>query len=179
MLNIRTLLSLFIIAFISLVGAPALLGQVNLQRNVMSSTGALANNDSAKLSISYTVGEAFARTAVGNSGTFIVTIGFQQPDDIFVSIGDELEAKLQYQIYPNPTPEEVFVSLTSDQAVDLIIAITDLHGRKTSVPEQSHRISGVMDTRFNLGALADGYYLLSFKNESGEIFKSVKIKKVE
>ena len=85
---------------------------------------------------------------------------------------------VDYSIFPNPTTEVLNVKLSADIPVDLKLSLVDVRGRSTGLTIQEVRVVGEKTTIFNLGTLADGFYLLNVLTKSGELVQSFKVQKV-
>ena len=94
---------LLILAFFGLM--LSFLSAQTLSRQVIGSTG------SANEQLSSTTGETVVNTAV--SGTFILTQGFQQPDNTTVGIRQPIEVVVSYNLYPNPALDLITLELNS------------------------------------------------------------------
>lgn len=169
---------IFLFAF-ALICLPQILkAQLKLDRYVIAASG----NDTTvgNLSISYTVGELAAITTVTSlNGTLILTQGFQQHDDILLDVDDDLKIILDYSIAPNPFQRYVNVKLSTDQPIELELAVYNLLGQETPIPSQIHRVAGVWETQFDLEKVPEGYYMLALKNKDGAVLRTFNIQKVD
>lgn len=150
--------------------------QLKLDRHVIAATG----NDTTvgNLSISYTVGELAAITTVTSlNGTLVLTQGFQQHDDVLLSIEDDLKIILDYTIAPNPSKRFVQVKLSTDKLIEIELAIYNLLGQETPIPVQRQKVAGVWETEFDLESVPEGYYMLALKNKDGAILRTFNIQK--
>ncbi len=75
-----------------------------------------------------------------------------EKDDPWLGIDDEQIAEIEFELYPNPTSGEIWISLNG-QTGQMQIELLDLQGRKL---REFTNINGNM----NLGDLRDGVYLL-------------------
>jgi hypothetical protein len=152
--------------------------QLSLDRQVIATLGNYA--EAGGLELSYTSGELAIETAITTNGMLILTQGFQQPDTAgdFVSIDPPVAFPVEYNIFPNPTSGVLKVELISDKSVTVVMDIYDMRGRKTLIPVQKTRFSGLKTTVFNLGILSDGFYLFNFRDENGKLLKTEKVQKV-
>ncbi|GAB4412512.1 MAG: hypothetical protein OHK0039_18610 [Bacteroidia bacterium] len=152
----------------------------SLEREVVGTFGSY--REVGNVSLSYTLGESVVRTATTQGGTLIFTQGFQQPDELgdrAVNIRPPLSGvMLDYEIFPNPTPDKLFVNLRSARPIFLKLGVFDLQGRLTSVPVQEHDLVREVSTVVDLSPLADGLYLLSIMNEHGDVLHSFRIERI-
>ncbi|MDX2247859.1 MAG: T9SS type A sorting domain-containing protein [Bacteroidia bacterium] len=165
----------FLLAF---AGSLTVFGQLSLDRQVLGTTGHWGQV--GQYSLSYTAGETITTTLITTNGKLVLTQGFQQPDakGTFVGIDEEVKLPVSYKIFPNPTSGVLQVEMSADKPAVVKIDIYDMRGRKTSVPLQRIQFSGTRTTIFNLEALADGIYMLNFRNDEGELIQSEKIQKI-
>lgn len=161
-------LILLIIALIPLVGFAQ-----SAERQVIGSAGGFATVTG--LQVSSTVGEAI--TATGTTTSVILTQGFQQPSSGTVRI-DEAELGLFIKAYPNPTSNAVTLDMSTQQAMDIHIALYDMLGRQMSVTERMPLNSHMLHT-VNMANFARGNYILRLTNADGSLQKSIPIQKVD
>jgi len=149
--------------------------QVNLERQVLGSTGGYSTAGNVQLSA--TVGEAVSTTLI--SGTLILTQGYQQPDRNYWAdaIEDLLEIVVSYEVFPNPTSDLLTVRFESQTPVSLRLHISDLSGKQLA--GFSRQIDGIgqHETNFSMASLAEGVYLLSFIDANGQLLHTQKIQK--
>jgi len=173
---------MFVRIFILLLGClggfwPQLRAQTSLQRLVFASGGVAADEDSVHLS--FTIGEAITPTATTLSGTLEVTMGFQQPIQEFDVVGLPEVSEVGYEVFPNPTSGLISLKLNSERPVTLLVEVLDARGRSTAVPTQRLGFVGTNESTINLSTLADGLYLLQIRELEGQMFKTLKIQKVQ
>ncbi|MEZ4827496.1 MAG: T9SS type A sorting domain-containing protein [Bacteroidia bacterium] len=163
---------------LAIVSTASVLAQLSLDRQVLGSTGHWGQV--GQYSLSYTAGETVTPTLITNNGMLILTQGFQQPDirGNFVGVEDDIKLPVSYTIFPNPTTGVLNVALAADKSTVVKIDIYDMRGRKTSVPLQRIQFSGERKTIFNMESLADGIYMLNFRNDNGDLLHSEKIQKI-
>lgn len=152
--------------------------QLKLDRYVIAAAG----NDTTvgSLNISYTVGELAAITTVTSlNGTLVLTQGFQQHDDILLSVDEELKIILDYTIAPNPSDRFVKVKLSTDKPIELELAIYNMLGQGTPIPAQRNKVAGIWETEFDLERVPEGYYMLALKNKDGAILRTFNIQKID
>lgn len=153
-----------------------LVGQLAIERQVIASYGSF--HTAGSLTVSATAGEAATETLNSISGTLVLTQGFQQADMTTTAIEDDrLEQIVNYQIYPNPTHNQLTVDVQTSDAVHLEIAMYDMRGR--AIPELTREITGMGDLQqqLSLVSLASGRYLLMIKDLNGKGQISHKIEK--
>lgn len=85
---------------------------------------------------------------------------------------------LRLSAYPNPTRDELQVSLRSGLSGTVQLSIFDLAGRQTAVPIQRLSIQGQTQTTLDLASLSEGiYFLRVLFQETGEVV-TLKVKKM-
>jgi len=138
--------------------------------------------EEAGIELSYTLGEPVTRTATSFSGTLTVTQGFQQPDELgnhTVYIDGPLLAELSYEVFPNPSPDRIFVRLSSDRVLKVRLMVYDLRGRETPVAPQDLQVSSQpQQAVLDLTPVADGIYLLAILHEDGRLMKTFRIERL-
>ena len=153
---------------------------VTLERSVFATMGAANTQNGVELS--YTVGEPFVRTAVTLSGALVLTQGFQQPDELsneLVFIDGPVLAELTYEVFPNPTPDRLYVRLTSTRPLRLAVTVYDLQGRETPVAAQPMMVSSQpTQAMLDLSPVTDGIYLLAILHEDGRLIKTFRIERL-
>lgn len=132
------------------------------------------------INLSYTIGDIITTTVFSLGGDIILTQGFQQPeDDRIVSNEDPLDVRISYNIFPNPTPEDLYVELKSEKPIQISLGLYDIQGKLLSiVPQQEILLQGEKILTFNLDPLADGYYLLGMYSEDQTQIQFFRIEKV-
>ena len=121
-------------------------------------------------SSSYTVGQTVYTTHTGTNGT--VSQGVQQPYEISTVLGIELEEiKLKLKAFPNPTIENLTLSVGSYISQDLSYKLYNIQGK--FIQQQDLETKKTVISMLNLPS---GPYLLSVygKNRLIKIFKIIK-----
>jgi len=144
------------------IGAKAL-GQTQISQSLFGSTGGVETTESYL--VSYSFGEPISST-VGNS-EFILTQGFQQPDDIVIRV-NEYES-LGISIYPNPTSGKVKLELTT-VSPELRAKIHDVNGKLVLLINSFDSDIQTID----LSKYSDGIYTISIL-ENEKLLKSTQI----
>lgn len=164
-------------SLIALFTTSPLLAQIELDHYVITPLG--GHSFDSTFSVSYTTGQIEVKTLISNSGNLILTQGFQQPEMLGVGVEDDLEMLVDYQVYPNPTPDVVHIKLTTNRPVDLEVAVVNLLGQPIGIPVQRKKVSGEWTASFDLEKAAAGYYFLMLRNEAGEIAGAWKVHKLD
>lgn len=147
-----------------------LLSAQSLSRQVISATGS-ANNQ-----LSYTVGEPVIETAV--SGSFILTQGFQQPDQTAVNIKKPLQVQVDYKLYPNPSHDLITLELSSEKLLNLKVDVIDMAGKQVKGAE-AIKLEGLTKRQFDVSKFASGSYLMRIMTESNEAIKTLRFKRLD
>ena len=142
---------------------------VYAQSNTIT-TGADASNTNG--SISYSIGQ-IDYVSSGNASTFI-NQGIQQPYEIVTLSGNEIiDITISAQVYPNPTANNLIISLQNYNYDNLTYKLFDIRGREI--------INGIIsssETIVNMQPYASATYILKLTKKNKEI-KSFKILKKE
>jgi len=113
-----------ILFFLSLLIHQLSIGQA-INPYVIASAGGYFNSSNVQLS--WTLGELV--TSTFNSGNFILTQGFQQNSYINISVKETENNPFKLIVFPNPAENIIYVSWEYIEETDLIIEITDYHGK--------------------------------------------------
>ena len=142
---------------------------VYAQKNTITTGADVANTNG---SISYSIGQ-IDYISSGNASTFI-NQGLQQPFEIVTLSGNEiLNITISAQVYPNPTVNNLIISLQNYNYENLTYKLFDIRGREI--------INGTIsnsETIVNMQPYASDTYILKLSNKNKEI-KSFKILKKE
>ncbi len=113
-------------------------------------------------------------------GTYIVTVvdanGCEVQDaviiDVLSSIEDELAAGIRdWELYPNPTSQNLNIKLTLDRPTDMAISLYDIQGRKVhSINKENVQIIGY---QLDMSILPQGLYLLKVQTARGQAVRRV------
>ena len=145
----------------------------SLEREVLGTVGGYL--EGMQVHLSYTGGETATQTY---TGSITLTQGFQQATETeVVSIDDQIEVHLDYQVFPNPTSGPLQVILSSDELLDMKLSIVDALGRATPLQAQQLYLSpgASQQTQFDLSDLASGIYILQLQDVTGRNLKSFRI----
>lgn len=144
-----------------------LVSQVQAQESTVASGGDV---DGAGGSASYSVGQVFYTTNSGAGGS--VAQGIQQAYVVSVLSNPSLTTlNLRVQTYPNPTTDQIVLSVEDLALQDLSYALYDLNGRVLA----SNRIRQSA-IPISLQHLPSGVYLLTVNQNNTELknFKIIK-----
>ena len=166
---------LIILTTTLLFASLGLMAQVTLERQVVGTAGSYSVT--GDIILSSTVGDTATTTLI--SGSLILTQGFQQAEvDEVTDIEDLMELVVDYQVYPNPTTDLLQIKFESTEAVELQLSIQDMTGRSIAGTARTLQGQGELTTTYSLAELTQGIYLLTFKDENGEVLISHKIQKL-
>lgn len=116
----------------------------------------------------YSIGQTDFITLSGNTGT--ITQGLQQPYEIQIMTGIEsADIGLTSSIYPNPTSDNVFLSIANSSTQIFGLILTDTEGKLIS----GQNISSDK-TSISMTGLSNGTYILTVTKNSKTV-KSFKI----
>ncbi len=144
-----------------------MISKLNAQEAIITSGGTINNGD---VSLSYTIGSFAYKTYSNANGS--ITEGVQQPYEISTVLGIELEEiKLKLKAFPNPTIENLTLSVGSYISQDLSYKLYNIQGK--FIQQQDLETKKTVISMLNLPS---GPYLLSVygKNRLIKIFKIIK-----
>jgi hypothetical protein len=121
-------------------------------------------------SVAYSVGQIVYTTHIGTTGS--VAQGVQQPYEISVVLGIENSLiDLDISAYPNPTTQNLTLSIGNDISETLHFQLCDLSGKIIERRKISNRTETI-----HMENLATGPYFLKVSNSNNEvkIFKIIK-----
>lgn len=138
---------------------------------VIATSGSYTNNGT--IGLSTTVGEPVTAT-LSVSGTTL-TQGFQQPHyDVISSVLENTNSNLQISVYPNPTENNIYIDISSEQGEEAQLTVTDVLGKlllnQNLVFNESNSV--------NLNHLASGQYFFRITDIQGKLLSTHKIQKV-
>lgn len=154
-----------LLTFLILVGTLGI-SDCFAQSSVHSSGG---NFSAAAGSVSYSVGQTVYTTNAGASGSIVQ--GVQQPFEITeVLTADNFSDLVKdLKVFPNPTTENLTVSLTSQSANSLDYEIIDTNGKLFKAEKGMGN-----ETNIDVSSFPAAIYFLKIKNQNQEI-KTYKI----
>lgn len=141
-----------------------LFGKLCAQESVTASGG---NASGAGGSASYSVGQIAYSNHAGSGGS--LNEGVQQPFEIFLLSNDSFENSNNISLYPNPTPNQLFLNL-KELEDGFRYTLVNASG-KTLLTDKIIQLNTVL----NLENLAQGIYILSITSEKKSNQKSYKI----
>jgi len=140
---------------------------VYAQNNTITTGADVANTNG---SISYSIGQINYISSV-NASTFI-NQGLQQPYEIVTLSGNEIkDINISAQVYPNPTVNNIIISIQNYNYEKLTYKLFDIRGREI--------VNGIIsnsETIVNMQPFASATYVLKISKKNKEI-KSFKILK--
>ena len=142
---------------------------VYAQNNTITTGADVANTNG---SISYSIGQIDYLSS--DNGSIFINQGIQQPFEIVTLSGNEiLNISISAQVYPNPTANNLIISLQNYNYENLTYKLFDIRGREI--------IKGIIsnsETIVNMQPFASATYVLKISKKNKEI-KSFKILKKE
>ncbi len=146
----------------------------SIERFVIGSTG---NYQAAGgYSLSSTTGEAVIPTFTG--GSYMLTQGFQQPDDKSNGINELLPSNVKVSLYPNPTTDMLVLEINGDHPESYSVELTDMLGRRVNVYTTLHQQGGSSNFLIDMHTLPAAMYILHLYAEGGTVNHSFKISKI-
>jgi hypothetical protein len=137
-----------------------------LSPSVISSSGGFYTSANAMLS--FTVAE-MTMVQTFTSGGNILTQGFQQPEDLAVSVPETPVLSGDIVIYPNPTNGQFTLSYTSYSSGENVIKMYNLVGQVV-LTQSVLQSSGSNTVSFDISSFSQGIYMLELStvNTKGE-----------
>lgn len=161
----HTVLTSTLILFVSFVIAQP------IKQQVVASSGSYYDN--GNVSLSNTVGEPVTPT-LSVSAT-ILTQGFQQPHyDVISSVLENTNSNLKISVYPNPTENNIFIDILSEQGEAAQLTVTDVLGKLLL----NQNLVFNKTNAINLNHLASGQCFFSITDTQGKLLSTHKIQKV-
>ena len=96
----------------------------SFSRCVYATSGDFYSNPNA--SLNWTIGEGISETFT--NATNILTQGFQQSDDMIYNI-HENGPDFQFSVYPNPCRNQVNITTSTKDKIEIVIRLYDVTGR--------------------------------------------------
>jgi hypothetical protein len=141
----------------------------SLEQQVIGSSGNFSSTTTGT-TLSSTTGEVITTTS--NSGTAILTQGFQQPVVVTSLSSVELTNNQEIIIYPNPSNYQI--TIIKEQTETLYAELIDVLGQVIS----THKLTK-NNTEINLEKLASGTYFFKIKNNIKQAVQTFKIQKIQ
>jgi len=139
-----------------------------LKPTVVSSAGSVYKNSTGI--ISFTVAEmSMIYTLWGPvNSNFILTHGFQQPEEFFVSVPEKTAQKDKAIIYPNPTSGKFSIKYSAVKSCETVFQLYNLVGQIVYTKSIS-QIKGQNNIQLDISKFSKGMYFLELKeaNTSG------------
>ncbi len=142
-------------------------------QSIISSVVATAGEsvEEGSLNVSWTLGELAVGT-LDESGTIILTQGFQQGYFEITSIGEPLSNNFKLNVYPNPAINHVWVSLESEEIQEAVVEFYDLDGKMVYVK----RINDLSEPNMiMLDKLSSSQYILRISDSAGRVLQTYKL----
>ncbi|MCI4667780.1 MAG: T9SS type A sorting domain-containing protein [Bacteroidia bacterium] len=166
-----------ILALLLAVSHEGMAQQDTVARFLINSAGNFRSEGGVQMD--YTIGEIVIETAFGINGRTVLRQGFQQPlDSLNVSVEKPKGIELAYKIFPNPTKDNLWVELKTEESVFLSIEIFDMAGKKTNIPAESFILNGSKRIQFDLSKLPAAFYNLKLMDRKSNEMQSFKIRKI-
>ncbi len=150
--------------------------QVNLSQSVIASTGSFASTSSN--TYSYTAGEVVVATQPSSS--LVLTQGFHQPlaNGTSTFIQEYADANFSVNVYPNPTPDNISIEITTDKEIDLKIEVIDMLGKVVGKVKQLNPFTGHSTYQCELGEYSSGLYFVKISSKDEAYNKTIRVQKI-
>lgn len=151
---------------IAILGFTSFIHAQTLSPTVVSSAGGYFT--SASGSLSFTVAEMTMVQTFTTAGN-ILTQGFQQPEDMSVSIQETPTVSGEIMIYPNPTSGNFTLSYVSNENSETTINLYNLVGQVV-LSKTVSQVKGLNTVNFDISSFSQGIYMLelTLPNTKGE-----------
>lgn len=155
---------------LTLIGVFSLFFQLGYTQNsVLLSSGSDIQNSTG--SVSQSIGQLFYHESIISTNS--LTEGIQQPFEIQIvsSIHENSEFDIKATVFPNPTQEQLTLSIEKEVAVDFSFQLFDINGK---IIQQSNILK--KETHIDMSGLSQSIYFLRLFNQNQEIktFKIIK-----
>ena len=141
---------------------------------VVSSAGGYFTTASA--SLSFTVAEMTMVQTFTTAGN-ILTQGFQQPEDLNVSIAETPTLTGGILVYPNPTNGYFTLSYMSNENAETTICMYNLVGQ-IIFSKSLFQVKGLNTVNFDISSFSQGIYMLELTLKNGSGVKKVSYQEI-
>ena len=159
---------------IAMLGFTSLLHAQTLSPTVLSSSGGYFTSASA--SLSFTVAEMTMVQTFTTAGN-ILTQGFQQPEDMSVSISETPVVSGEIMIYPNPTNGNFTLSYVSNETSETTINLYNLVGQVVLTKSVS-QVKGLNTVNFDISSFSQGIYMMELTLPNSNCAKKTNYQKI-
>jgi len=164
--------------FVSLLSLSAAAQAQFTERQVISAQGGVYENQQANLAFSSTIGETIVLTK--SSAAFILTEGFQQPNDgIVASLPNWGNGAASVNCWPNPFDENFNLNIRPSAAADFLLKVTDMAGRQIREDQLVHVTESGASFTFYGDDLRAGIYLVSVQDIQSKSTTTLRITKTQ
>lgn len=130
---------------------------------------------SGVLSADYTIGETAIET--GTAGSFIISQGFQQAETNSGNI-HEAARQVDWRIYPNPTKNSIFLSISTPGTLQLSLNLSNINGQMLLPQAETLTVNGNTQKEINLQHYPSGIYLIHMYDLRGTLLQSIRFEKL-
>jgi len=166
----KILIQCVLIVFAAIIRLQAL----TLSPTVLSSSGGYFTSASA--SLSFTVAEMTMVQTFTTAGN-ILTQGFQQPEDMSVSISETPVVSGEIMIYPNPTNGNFTLSYVSNETSETTINLYNLVGQVVLTKSVS-QVKGLNTVNFDISSFSQGIYMMELTLPNSNCAKKTNYQKI-
>jgi len=145
-----------------------------LSPTVISSSGGFYTSANAMLS--FTVAEMTMVQTFTTAGN-ILTQGFQQPEDMSVSIQETPTVSGVIMIYPNPTIGNFTLSYVSNENAETTINLYNIVGQVV-LSKSVSQVKGLNTVNFDISSFSQGIYMLELTLTSAKGDKKATYQKI-
>lgn len=117
----------------------------------------------ANLEVNFTAGESVIQTA--SLAQVILTQGFHQPPSALSGL-DEMVKEERLHVFPNPTSDQLYVTINNSDNQTVIIEVYSLNGQLV-FKEDANMIMQGETIQLNVSNLNPGHYQIRIANENG------------
>lgn len=163
-------------ALLIMLSTTTLYGQVK-QMDVIATAGGFAVNESAGITLSWTLGEPIIATLSNSEQSLLLTQGFQQGSLLGTGIDIPVSSTQQVSVYPNPASSKATISLKDLTTSSIEITIYSLTGAIVLYHKQAEPISSQLtEIPLQISHFKPGLYLIRV-TANGSILATLKLVK--
>jgi len=138
----------------------SVIAQTQLLERLVPSTGSITNSN---YELTWSLGEVFTNTFTNSA--YQASEGFNESSRVYLITGINEMTNREYKLYPNPFSTSIILEASTKELVNLELSFLDEQGRiiQFDVAKEKNRLE------ITPRQISTGLYILSLKNNKGEI----------
>jgi hypothetical protein len=88
------------------------------------------------------------------------------------------EVDFSVTVFPNPTMDGITLDLNAGQNLDLRLDLFDVTGKQMPLSHQNLQLVGNAQRQIDMSGFASGIYFIRLIDDTGNLNKTIKVKKV-